>query len=67
MAVAGAILLESDPSTFVAGEEALTWRDVTFDRMLLRALRRRGMRSFGSCSFREPLDELAPVGAKAPL
>lgn len=65
MEVARAILLETDPSAFVAGEEDLAWRDVTFDRMLLRALRRRGMRSFGSCSFREPLDELAPVGAKA--
>ena len=63
MDAARAILLETDPAAFSVGEEAVAWQEVSFDRDLMRALRRRGMRSFGSCSFREPLDELAPFTA----
>ena len=61
--IARAILLETGPAAFSVGEDMIVWRDVRFDRSLMRALRRRGMRSFGSCSFREPLDELAPLTA----
>ena len=55
------ILLEEDSAAFVARGDQVLWRTTAFDRTLLRALRRRGMRSFGSCSFREPLDELVPL------
>ena len=59
--VAREILLEEDPDAFVAQGDQVLWRTTAFDRTMLRALRRRGMRSFGSCSFREPLDELVPL------
>lgn len=55
------ILLEEDPGAFAPADGDLCWRDLRFPRELLRAVRRRGMRSFGSCSFREPLDELEPL------
>jgi hypothetical protein len=55
------ILLEEDPAAFAVRGDQVHWRTLVFDRTLLRALRRRGMRSFGSCSFREPLDELVPL------
>ncbi|HEX9164736.1 MAG TPA: hypothetical protein VF862_02420 [Gemmatimonadales bacterium] len=57
------ILLETDPAAFVFTDDAVRWRHISFDRAMLRALRRRGFRSFGSCSFREPVDELAALTA----
>lgn len=63
MTTARAILLETDPAAFAIGEEWVRWRDMTFDRDTLRALRRGGFRTFGSCSFREPVDELVALGA----
>jgi hypothetical protein len=62
--VARQVLLEDDPAAFVVQGDRVMWRTTAFDRTLLRALRRRGMRSFGSCSFREPLDELVPLAAR---
>jgi hypothetical protein len=62
--VARQILLEDHPAAFVAQGDRVMWRTTAFDRTLLRALRRRGMRSFGSCSFQEPLDELVPLAAR---
>lgn len=61
---ARAILLETDPAAFVFSEDAVRWRDAVFGQALLRALRRRGFRAFGSCSFREPVDELATLTAR---
>jgi hypothetical protein len=58
---ARAILLESDPAAFAFSEDAVRWRDAVFGQALLRALRRRGFLAFGSCSFREPVDELATL------
>lgn len=60
-AVARQILEDDDPSHLSLHPEGLGWKDLVFDRAALRALRRRGFRSFGSCSFREPMDELATV------
>jgi hypothetical protein len=57
------ILLETDPAAFVFSGEAVRWRGISFDRAMLRALRRRGFRAFGSCSFREPVAELAALVA----
>lgn len=61
MTTARAILLETDPAAFTIGEEWVRWRDLTFGRDSIRALRRRGFRTFGSCSFREPVDELGAL------
>lgn len=55
------ILLEEDPAAFRLAEDAVRWRDLTFERAMLRAQRRRGMRAFGSCSFREPVEGLAAL------
>lgn len=52
-------LVESDPSKLTLGEDALGWAGRRFGAATLRAVREAGMRSFGSCSFREPIDELA--------
>jgi hypothetical protein len=61
--VAGRILGEDDPAAFAVAGDGLSWRDCRFDRKTLRALRTGGLRAFGSCSFREPLDELAVIAA----
>jgi hypothetical protein len=61
---AQAILEERDPTAFRRDGTGLWWRDqhATLDE--LAATRMHGFRGFGSCSFREPVDELAAgVGA----
>lgn len=61
---AQAILEESDPAAFRRTEDTLAWRDEVVTREQLVATRVEGFRGFGSCSFREPVDELAAgVGA----
>jgi acetoacetyl-CoA synthetase len=54
------LLLLEDPRTLRAEGTALVWRGVPFELSALEALRREGLVSFGSCSLREPVDELAP-------
>jgi len=54
-----AALQESDPAALGASGGALVWRGRTFDARALGAARAAGMTGFGSCSFREPVDELA--------
>lgn len=55
-------LLETDPGALRLEPESLVWRDRRFDRASLAALRREALIAFGSCSFREPLDELQATG-----
>ena len=57
------VLLETDPEALRVEESALIWRGRRIDGRALAALRADGMMSFGSCSFREPLEELAEVRA----
>ena len=60
-----AVLLETDPAGFAFDDAAIRWRDkvVTADQM---AASRAGFAiAFGSCSFREPVDELARLTQKA--
>ena len=52
-------LLESDPSSVRFEPDSLRWRDRSFGRESLAALRRDLFHGFGSCSFREPMEELA--------
>ncbi len=52
------ILEEGDPGAFVRSGDELTWRGNLYDAATLAATRDRGFLSFGSCSFREPVDEL---------
>jgi len=59
--VARALLLEEDGGAFSFGERAIVWHDVAFVEADMIALRQHGLQSFGSCSFREPMDELSAV------
>jgi hypothetical protein len=55
---AGELLVESDPAAIVVEDQAIRWRDHAVDAESIRTLRARVATSFGSCSFREPVDEL---------
>jgi hypothetical protein len=52
-----AALEETDRRAFVFDEDAIVWRDIRIPTDQLEASRRFAI-SFGSCSFREPIDEL---------
>jgi hypothetical protein len=52
-------LEETDPSAFTFEEDAIHWRDTRLDAEQVSACRAEFAISFGSCSFREPIDELA--------
>jgi hypothetical protein len=52
------VLEESDPSAFSFSEGGITWRDTRVDAAQICAARSEFAISFGSCSFREPVDEL---------
>ena len=56
-----AVLKESDPSAFTFEDDAIVWRDKRITAEQIEASRRGFAISFGSCSFREPIDELAPL------
>jgi hypothetical protein len=53
-----ATLEEEDPSAFSFTDEAIAWRDKRINSDQIRATRAEFAVSFGSCSFREPVDEL---------
>ena len=59
------LLEERDPSSIVATDEALVWRGHTFSAEHLVRMRVRVAVSFGSCSFREPVDELRSLSLVA--
>lgn len=52
------VLEEGDAGAFRFSGEAVRWRDHALDLAQLTASRRELAVSFGSCSFREPLDDL---------
>ena len=52
-----ALLEERDPHAFRTDSDAIRWRNHEFPTTALRSLREDAV-SFGSCSFREPTDEL---------
>ena len=57
-----ALLGDSDPGAFQATPEAILWRGHPFPSAQIAAARREFCRSFGSCSFAEPIDELQQLG-----
>jgi len=59
--VAVAALEESDPHAFVFEDDAIVWRGKRLASREIEQSRRMLAISFGSCSFREPVDELAPL------
>jgi len=58
VALAEAILAEGDRSAFRVTLAAIAWRDETFSAAELASAHQRFFLGFGSCSFREPHDEL---------
>jgi hypothetical protein len=59
--VALAALEESDRQAFVFEDDAIVWRGKRISSREIEQSRRMLAISFGSCSFREPIDELAPL------
>lgn len=57
---ARAVLLETDPTTLDFEDDRISWRGHKLTTSHLRASREFAI-SFGSCSFREPIDELAQL------
>lgn len=59
--IAVAALEETNASAFHFQDDYLQWRDKRISADQLAAVRERSAISFGSCSFTEPIDELAPL------
>lgn len=58
---AAAVLEEPEPDAFRATPGAIAWRDVSWSAEQLREVRK-CFRSFGSCSFTEPIRDLEALG-----
>jgi len=59
---AARVLEEGSPQAFSMTEREIRWRDHSLDMAALRVTRERGMISFGSCSFTEPISDLRALG-----
>ena len=55
-------LAEDDPSAFALDNGSFAWRDRSASAEELAGVRRDVLHSIGSCSFFEPVDELASLG-----
>jgi len=55
-------LAERDPSAFALDAAGFRWRDRVAQAEEVARARREGLRSVGSCSFSEPVDELVALG-----
>ncbi len=53
------VLLDTSAESFEVSESGVAWRGEVLAERAIEHLRSGGFRSFGSCSFREPIDELA--------
>jgi len=60
-----AVLKESAASAFTFSDDAIAWRDKRLTTGQVAAARSEFAIAFGSCSFREPVDELAILTRKA--
>jgi len=58
-------LEESDSSAFGFEDDAIQWRGKRINTEQILASRSEFAISFGSCSFREPVDELAHLARSA--
>jgi hypothetical protein len=61
-AVAREVLEEQQPAAFTFDEAGVSWRGRRLSPVQLATSRDRAVRSFGSCSFREPIDDLTSLG-----
>jgi hypothetical protein len=55
------MLEDEDPATLSFTDDFFAWRDWKIDTERLK-YRRRFVRSFGSCSFEEPREDLRALG-----
>ncbi|HEU5171159.1 MAG TPA: hypothetical protein VFU46_11510 [Gemmatimonadales bacterium] len=62
VATARAMLDERDPRALTFTDDGVTWRDRSLTSAQLGAARELAIASFGSCSFREPIDDLSALG-----
>lgn len=59
---AAEIVRETSAAAFAFGEQSLRWRNITLDAGAIGVARETFALSYGSCSFVEPVDELAALG-----
>jgi hypothetical protein len=57
-----AIVADEDSASFRLDDESFAWRERRVDREAVGAARVRLIRSYGSCSFTEPVDDLRAAG-----
>lgn len=55
-------LEERDADAFEISDDSFAWRGFRLDAAALKTVRHRTIASFGSCSFREPVDDLRSLG-----
>jgi hypothetical protein len=61
-ATIAAVLDEPDPGAFEWDDDGVTWREHRVDANELTVMRQQAARSFGSCSFEEPIADLRQLG-----
>ena len=65
-AVAERVLLLADPASLTFADDAVRWGDLEFPNALLHATRAEHLAGYGSCSFREPAEELRSLVLSQP-
>ena len=61
-----AVLAESAPRAFDFSDTGMTWRTAALSLDDIESTRKMFAMSFGSCSFREPIDDLTQLGLLTP-
>lgn len=61
LAALEALLDETDPSAIQIGDDSIRWNNHTVKIDALEASRAKGVLSFGSCSFTEPIEDLTAL------
>jgi hypothetical protein len=61
------VLQDEDPLAFSFSDDSIVWRDKRVDAERIQACRAGFAISFGSCSFREPVDEIERLARAARL
>ena len=60
--ILSAILDERTVDAFAFGDSGIAWRDRKISTSRIREMRKQFFRSFGSCSFQEPVSEIKGLG-----
>lgn len=62
LASAAQLLVDNNAESFRCQDEAILWHDLRFTTLHIERVRRTLVRSFGSCSFNEPIEGLQALG-----